>query len=133
MSQEVETGSSWPVGRCSLEVTFRDGPKDGESEQRLLEFLPEGRLIQLQPPFPAAGDWTLRDGRLSFNVFEVVLGDDLKPSVVVHVACRDASFDAAANVVEGDAKAQVYAAGDDPVATLRVSQRGEMIDNGRGE
>jgi uncharacterized protein YbjT (DUF2867 family) len=113
-------------GIFELDVTFREGPKRGDVERHMLNFLPGGRVMLLVPPFPGAGHWSIDGDTLAFSFHEVVL-EDGKPAVMVNIACDNAQLDAERNGFKGTATGSIWGPGGEEftlVATQHVDQQG---------
>ena len=114
--------SSFP-GIFDIEVTFLEGPKSGDVENHQLWFLPGGRILVLQPPFPGAGRWSITGDTLSFIVHNVILDDHGEPANIVRITYPDGRLDPHGDAFEGKGTSKIYGPGA-LTATQHFEQRG---------
>jgi uncharacterized protein YbjT (DUF2867 family) len=112
-------------GIFALDVTFNEGPKKGDVERHMLNFLPGGRLMLLVPPFPGAGRWSIEGDTLSFGFHETVL-DAGRPVVVVNIEAEGSRLSADRNAFEGSAVGNVYGGQADGSLALVAQQQVEQ-------
>ncbi|WCB95318.1 hypothetical protein DSM104299_04061 [Baekduia alba] len=112
-------------GIFALDVTFNEGPKKGDVERHMLNFLPGGRLMLLVPPFPGAGRWSIEGDVLTFGFHEVVLTDG-KPNVIVNIEAEASELSADRNTFSGHAVGNIYGGQADGTIALIAQQQVEQ-------
>ena len=80
------------VGAWDADLTYADGPREGEHERLRLTFLPDGVIVgcgrdpsQRRSEPPGAGEWTAEEeGRFSYWLNAVMNDPSGRPKTVVH-------------------------------------------------
>lgn len=79
------------MGVWDADLTYTDGPREGEHEQLRLTFLPDGVIVgcgrdvgQRRSEPPGAGEWTAQEDRFSYWLNAVMNDPSGRPRTVVY-------------------------------------------------